>query len=451
MSEGRARRPPSGSERRSGAGRNPEGGESRRSRRRLLRLLGWNAGFLAVGLFTVALAGEVWLRLGTPFIGSRFPRRFVPEAGLLGEPHATVRWTNDLDYWQISRTNRWGFADREPIAPAIAAAGCHVALIGDSYVEGKEVPLADRSQVVLEALAAQDLPGLEITTSAFGRGGTGQVNQLAIYDEYARRMQPKVLALFFHFNDFADNSALLSALVHGFDPERLPYHSAVRDRNGAFRLRPPHPGYNDYRLAQASGLSESASRALKAVWERVRGHSFFLEWLYAEAAAAVRSRFARERSRRAEELTPDLALPDLLEDWRSSWLYLPRSAAVAVAEARSAGEPMPPVLEEAWEATAFAFDEFAARAERDGVSLVVLVTHRTRVVGGEAIVEAVRSLAEPRGIPVLDHHEAIVRRGFDPREARWPHDDHWNANGHRWAAEALLEYLEEHPEVCEGR
>lgn len=461
MSEAPARRPRSVGGRRASTGGAGEGGESRgresRGResqgrdRRFFRLLGWNLGFLAAGLFAVALAGEVWLRLTTPFIGSHHPRRFVPEVGLIGERHATLRWTNGLDYWQVSRTNRWGFADREPIPAGVAAAGCHVALIGDSYVEGKEVPLADRTQVVLEALAAKHLPRLGITASAFGRGGTGQVSQLAIYDEYVRRMRPKVLALFFHFNDFADNSTILSALVHGFDPERLPFLSVARDAGGRFRLRPPDPNYNDYRLAQASGLSESVARTLASAWEAARGASFFLEWMYAEAAAAVRSRFAGERAERAGTLAPDLPIPELLERWGSGSRYLPRAAAVAIAQARSSGEPMNPVLEEAWDATAFAFDEFAARAERDGVALVVLVTHQTRVIGGEAMDAALRSLAEPRGIPVLDHHQAIVRRGFDPREARWPHDDHWNANGHRWAAEVLLEYLEEHPEVCEGR
>lgn len=451
MSEAGARRTRSGGGRRRSTGGASAGGESRGRGRRLFRLLGWNGIFLAVGLLTVALGGEVWLRLTTPFIGSHFPRRFVPGVGFLGEPHTTLRWTNGLDYWQISRTNRWGFVDREPIAPEVAAAGCHVALIGDSYVEGKEVALADRAHLVLETLAAERLPRLGITVSAFGRGGTGQVNQLAIYDEYVRRMRPKVLALFFHFNDFADNSALLSALVTGFDPERPPYRSAVRDSGGRFRLRPAHPNYNDYRLAQASGLSESATRTLMSVWEEVRGSSFFLEWLYAEGGTVVRSRIERERAGRAEVLTPDLPIPELLERWGSGSRYVPKAAAVSIAEARASGERMNPVLREAWDATAFALDEFAARAERDGVSLLLLVTHRTRVVGSEAVVDAIRSLAEPRGIPVLDHHEAIVRRGFAPREARWPHDDHWNENGHRWAAEVLLEYLEEHPEVCEGR
>ena len=418
--------------------------------RRALRLVGVNALVLLAGLLLVALGGEIWLRLTTPFVGSHFPRRFVPEVGSLGEPDTELRWTNDRDYWVISRTNRWGFVDREPVEAEVAAAGCHLTVIGDSYVEGKEVALGDRSHVVLEALAAAELPRLRLTTSAFGRGGTGQINQLAIYDEYARRMRPKVLVLYFHFNDFADNSAVLNALVHGFDPERLPYLSAVRDESGTIRLRPPHPGFNDYRLAEASGLRESTSRALRQVWERLRGKSYFLDSLYAEAGAAVRARFARGRSDRAAALTPDLALPELIEGWRSSWDYLPRSVAIAIAEARSSGEPLPPVLRDAWEMTAFALDEFAARAERDGASLAVLVTHRTRHIGGEGIIEAVRSLAEPRGIPVVDHYEAIVRRGFDRRQARWAHDDHWNENGHRWAAEALLDFLRSNPEVCEG-
>ena len=416
-------------------------------RRRALRLVGGNALLLLAGLLLVGLAGEAWLRLTTPFMLSRMPRRFVPEVGFLGVPHTEVRWTNGRDFWQVSRTNRWGFVDREPVEPEVGAAGCRVTVIGDSFVEGKEVALADRSHVVLEEMAAAELPELEVTASAFGRGGTGQINQLAIYDEYARRTRPKVLVLYFHLDDFTDNSAVLSALAHGLDPERLPYFSAVRDEGGTIRLRPPHPHFNDYRLAETSGLPESASRSLREVWERLRGKSHLLDWLWAEAGTAVRARSARRGSARAAALTPDRAFSGWIEKGEG---YLPRSAAIAIAEAKSAGTPLPPVLRDAWEITGFALDEFRARAERDGASPVLLVVDRTRRLGGEALVDALRSLAEPRGIPVLDHYEAIVRRGFDPEQARWPHDGHWNENGHRWAAEALLDFLRRNPEACEG-
>ena len=49
-----------------------------------------------------------------------------------------------------------------------AAASCHIAMIGDSYVEARQVPIADKFHVRLEELAARELRHLDITTSAFG-------------------------------------------------------------------------------------------------------------------------------------------------------------------------------------------------------------------------------------------------------------------------------------------
>ena len=62
---------------------------------------------------------------------------------------AEVRWTNGLDFWTVSRTNSPGFLDREPPDPERAAASRHVAVFGDSFVEAKEVAVADKFHVRL--------------------------------------------------------------------------------------------------------------------------------------------------------------------------------------------------------------------------------------------------------------------------------------------------------------
>ena len=47
---------------------------------------------------------------------------------------------------------------------------------------------------------------------------------------------------------------------------------------------------------------------------------------------------------------------------------------------------------------------------------------------------------------------ALGGRGAVPRrDARWKYDTHWNTAGHRWAAEALLEYLKANQEICTKR
>ena len=137
---------------------------------RVARLAGWNAALILAGLALIAIAGEAWLRLtGPPFGWSErsLPSRFAPGAGVLWQPHAEVRHTNDLDYWTTQRANSLGFLDREPPDPARAAASCHVAVFGDSFVDALEVPIADKLQVRIEALAAASLPRLDVTASAW--------------------------------------------------------------------------------------------------------------------------------------------------------------------------------------------------------------------------------------------------------------------------------------------
>ena len=155
--------------------------------RHVLRVIAYNVLFTFIGLGLIALVGEVYLRLKRSmmpfsFATIRYSWHFVPKVGRILKPNAEVSWTNHREFWTISRTNSLGFLDREPIRSERAAASCHITMIGDSFVEAKEVPIADKFHVRLEERAARHLSHLDITTSAFGRGGTGQINQLPYYD-----------------------------------------------------------------------------------------------------------------------------------------------------------------------------------------------------------------------------------------------------------------------------
>ena len=356
-----------------------------------------------------------------------------------------MRYTNYLDYWTVSRANGLGFLDREPPAPERAAASCHVAVIGDSFVAAREVAIADKLHVRLEALAARAATELDVTASAWARHSIGQASQLPFYDAYARALRPNLIVLVFVHNDFSDNSPALQAIRQGWDPERPPYALPTRGGDGEVRLRPPHPDYAATALPWFGGLREPPpdERRHEAAYRTLTERSLFARWLDVKRRSLFRDADAVSFPPLAERAAAVSRLPaarGILGGWTPTEGW-------AMQELLLTDDP-PPVLAEAREFTAWSLAAFRDRADRDGAALAVLSAHvmgpassrRNEILGG---------MAEPLGIPVIHQHDWIARRGGEPRAAQWPHDPHWTPQGHRWAAEAILDWLRRHPEVCE--
>ena len=99
--------------------------------------------------------------------------------------------------------------------------------------------------------------------------------------------------------------------------------------------------------------------------------------------------------------------------------------------------------------THFALEQFKQRADRDGAKLVILASYKVKLHGTH-LFELLSKMAAALDIPVIDQADYILRQGAELMDAHWPHDGHWNFAGHRWAAEVLLEYIEEHPAICDG-
>ncbi len=384
----------------------------------------------------------MYFRLRAPFLESDNPYTWFPTVGWLYTPNAEVRHTNGLDFWTESRANGLGFVDREPIDLERAAESCHIAMIGDSYVAALEVPIADKFHVRLEELAAGELRHLDITTSAFGISGTGQVNQLAYYDEFARHLRPALIVLVFVNNDFMNNAPILEGLHRGVDPDRLAEVSATRGTDGTITLRPPHPPSPESRLATMASTSPPwYSRAT----DYLTGMSAFANWLDAKRRASA-----------SDDTDPELVAQVVLLSRRSpryaalleGWRPTTRSR---LGRPFKSTQDLPPVHEDALDFTAFALDQFRERADRDGAALVILSAHHTGTRSAPGF-DRLTALAEPRGIPIIDYNDYVLRQGAVPwRDATWAHDGHWTAAGHQWAAEALLEYLKRNQKLCTTR
>ena len=400
---------------------------------RILRVAAWNLLLIITGLAVIAAVGEVYIRLSSPFERKDIPpRHFVPGVGVIREPGSESRWTNHRDFWTISRPNSWGFLDREPISPERAAESCHVTIIGDSFVEAREVPISDKVQVRLEELAARELPDMDVTTSAFGVGGTAQVNQLPFYDRYARRLSPKLLVLVFTKNDLWGNSAALSALRHGWDPDRAPYVFAERAEDGTMKLRPPSPHYEPFLVDNRTWISRTLA-SLR--WSELAA---WMERKLPESVTQV-TNYPQVMLSRAEILERRPGYETIHDGWtRINSYQFDRLGLL---------DDPPPVFREGQTFAEFALGEFAERARRDGADIVILATHRMGDRNSPPWL-LLDGMAAARGIPVINQHEYIIDRGGAIGDARFSHDWHWNATGHRWAAEALLEYVKENREIC---
>ncbi len=348
-----------------------------------VRVAAWNLALLAAGGAALFVVVEAWLRATTPFVEVAYEPRWAPGVGTLRKAHSEVRWTNLLDHWTVSRTNRFGFLDRELPSPELARASCHVAVVGDSFVAGREVPLRDRLQVRLEELAARRLPEADVTTAGWGRPASGQVQQLSFWDKWIREFSPKLVVLVFVDNDMDDNR------------RRDRGAWASRSADGRLVLRLPD-------VPASSAENGGGGRA----------------------------------SRRPAPLH----LPLFVRRWREASRRLPVS-------------PPVPMRPDATPFTVFALDQWRSRTQEAGASLVVLATHtmrRTAVATAvqESQFDWLAREAAIRRIPLVDQLGYVVGRGRFVSDAHWANDFHWNPQGHQWAAEAMLEWLERNPQVC---
>lgn len=346
-------------------------------------------------LVTTVGAVEIYQRVvNKDFLDRPWPMRFEPVAGLVFQPHAEVRWSNHLDFWTRERTNSLGFLDHEPEMPK-PAGRFRVLLVGDSFVEAAQVTNREKLQSHLAAMLGTRLGEGRADVAAIGLSGTGQANQLAFYEAFGRRLSPDLVVLVAVSNDFANNSPLLSAVRYGWNPSRPPWFYFDRDERGFRRIEP----VEDWARFKLPGVDPVAFHA--ALIQNPRAAARLAGW-DGPAAVDMDTMF-----------------------WRRN---------------------LPPAFQEAIALTRYALEQWKAVAARDRFRLVVAGTaNLTRgetdeLSEGTLYLRRFRETVEQVGLPFVDFQPYLARQP-DRTAAVWRHDAHWTGTGHRWAADALFEYL----------
>ena len=220
---------------------------------------------------------------------------------------------------------------------------------------------------------------------AIARSGVGQASELGFYHAN-RQIKPDLVILMFVGNDFANNSILLESLRSGFHPDHLPWWFPTIDNDKRCKLVPPSPDWDKYLLANQS------------------------------------DRIARLRARSAEEVRLlDTVMPELVD----SVFYYPEGKITEI-------------YEHAVELTKCSFSLWKEAAARDGFKLLIVATDDVTIPNMSGQIDGSRAPGELQ-LPLFDLYPAWASHGV--ANGKFKFDGHWNADGHRWSADAIFEYL----------
>jgi hypothetical protein len=297
--------------------------------------------------------------------------------------------------------NRWGWRDRNHDLDKPPGT-YRIVVIGDSYVEAKEVRLEDGFPRRLEAGLRERLGADSVEVVALGQGGTGTRWQLQFLRDPGLSFDPDLVVLgFFPGNDILENSDELG-------PDYLRWLDEVYK---PYVIAPKIAIHDRLLIFEGSWLNRFVvDRALR---------------LYTRYAHLFHAGLEREDLIYGTEVYrrgPDDAV------WREAWERT-EGYVVAMRDLATAhGAEFLVVLVHSIQVPGFSPDAFLSGTHGD---LDLLEPARR-----------VRELCEREGIEVVDLEPALTRHLERTGERYyWRYDAHWNETGHRIAAEVLVEAL----------
>lgn len=319
----------------------------------------------------------------------------------------------------LVRTNSWGFRDRDRTL-AKPPGVYRIALVGDSTVEAVQVQPNEVMNIKIEEML-QQRGDRDIEVLAFGIGGIGTTQELLLYEKKIRQFQPDVVVLTFSDNDVMNNSSTLQPESYGIHTWYAPYYDL--GPNGELVFRPVAP------------------RPLNWLLTPLEQHSYLTYYL--------------ERIWFQFDYSP--------YHWHGIPVYY----------GTYSDDPLDPDWQTAWTITGKVLSRFGQAVTDDGSKLLVLVWANFSEVDPNwrqtlakqigqippqlnpgRFAERLRDSAQKAGVQ-LDFLAPYFQAYRDQKQLQWPYfslpcDPHLSPLGHRVAAAAILQELEQNhllPEV----
>lgn len=412
---------------------------------RVVSVLGINAAITTVGILALLAVVEVYMRFDVPepqapsdttsadefvppFTQPVFPSIYRPGIGYTFEPGSTIKHTNGYDFWTVTPANEWGFADRPIPALSEANNSCHVTFIGDSFVEAIQVPIDKKVQVLVEEAARSSMPELDITTSAFGFSGTGQISQIPYYEKFAAKLNPRLIVLVIVSNDFANNSSVLEGVRNGWHPTISPRPYVARDASGELKFVPDSPEYGGHLLSSPQST----------LTRRLLGRFKVYQWL-------------------EEQLVYQQGLPQQLVAHRVEQILsfdtgevemggLDEVLNMADIDLGFEAEEITPVFKEALNAFEFGLKWFKEEARQSNAQVVLLASHSMENMPKGA--DYLRKISKELDIPLIQQVDGYQGEGTQLTDLNFAYDGHWNELGHQVSADLITDYISSNRSIC---
>lgn len=387
--------------------------------------VGVNIGIIFLAIFILGIILEIGLAVVQ--INQKSHVRLVPGKGVTYIPGAYYRHTKEG--FSQGYFNSHGFRDYERTYEKPKDT-FRILIFGDSYVEALQVPLEDSFPALLEKKLNTGSSTKKVEVIALGQSGFGTADAYMRYVNFGVKYSPDLVILaFLTGNDFRDNSKVLSR-------EALAYYYVFDDKGQLVLDSSKYEEYERGMISQVRGLFQSLKRKsylLSLVSERV-----YLLMRKFEETRFEHKLAGMPQVNENREIDPFSDLNIYRTDVSMPW-------------------------KDAFEISKSLILKFKDTVEKDGAKFVLVTLSNAEQVHPrireklnarypgafdyERPDRMLEEFAKQKGIIALklmpEFREYHLQTGKDLHGFGSSGVGHWNENGHRLAAEEILNFLQQ--------